>query len=108
MADRMELRIAPALETLRALAAAAEIDLVFIGADKPGYAAYWAELVPRVRPGGLLLADNVLWSGQITDPEATDANTTALRAFNDLVASDERVDAVVLTAFDGLTIARRR
>lgn len=108
LADRIELRIAPALDTLRALPAAADIDLVFIDADKPGYAAYWAELVPRVRPGGLLLADNVLWSGQIADPEVTDANTTALRAFNDLVVADDRVDAVVLTAFDGLTIARRR
>ena len=92
LADRIELRIGPALDTLRALPAAADIDLVFIDADKPGYAAYWAELVPRVRPGGLLLADNVLWSGQITDPEVTDANTTALRAFNDLVASDDRVE----------------
>src|SRR6478752_2586484 len=108
LADRIELRIAPALETLRALPAAADIDLVFIDADKAGYAAYWAELVPRVRPGGLLLADNVLWSGRITAPDATDADTTALRAFNDLVASDDRVDAMVLTAFDGLTIARRR
>ncbi len=108
LADRIELRIAPALDTLRALPSAADIDLVFIDADKPGYAAYWAELVPRVRPGGLLLADNVLWSGRITDPEVTDANTTALRAFNDLVASDDRVETVVLTAFDGRTIARRR
>ena len=108
LADRIELRIGPALDTLRALPAAADIDLAFIDADKPGYAAYWAELVPRVRPGGLLLADNVLWSGQITDPGVTDANTTALRAFNDLVASDDRVETVVLTAFDGLTIARRR
>jgi caffeoyl-CoA O-methyltransferase len=108
LADRIELRIAPALDTLRALPETADIDLVFIDADKPGYAAYWAELVPRVRPGGLLLADNVLWSGRITDPEVTDANTTALRAFNDLVASDDRVETVVLTAFDGLTIARRR
>jgi caffeoyl-CoA O-methyltransferase len=108
LADRIELRIAPALDTLRSLPAAADIDLVFIDADKPGYAAYWAELVPRVRPGGLLLADNVLWSGRIADPEVTDANTTALRAFNDLVASDDRVETVVLTAFDGLTIARRR
>ena len=108
LADRIELRLGPALDTLKALPAAADIDLVFIDADKPGYAAYWAELVPRVRPGGLLLADNVLWSGQITDPGVTDANTTALRAFNDLVASDDRVEAVVLTAFDGLTIARRR
>ena len=108
LADRIELRIGPAPDTLKSLPAAADIDLVFIDADKPGYAAYWAELVPRVRPGGLLLADNVLWSGQITDPGVTDANTTALRAFNDLVASDDRVETVVLTAFDGLTIARRR
>jgi caffeoyl-CoA O-methyltransferase len=108
LADRIELRIAPALDTLRALPAAPDIDLVFIDADKPGYPAYWAELVPRVRSGGLLLADNVLRNGEIADPEVDDENTTALRAFNDLVASDDRVDTVVLTAFDGLTIARRR
>jgi caffeoyl-CoA O-methyltransferase len=108
LAGRIELRIAPALDTLRSLPETEEIDLVFIDADKPGYAAYWAELVPRVRPGGLLLADNVLWSGRIADPDATDRDTTALRAFNDLVAADDRIDAVVLTAFDGLTIARRR
>jgi caffeoyl-CoA O-methyltransferase len=106
--DRIELRIAPALDTLRALPTAADIDLVFIDADKPAYAAYWAELVPRVRPGGLLLADNVLWGGRIADPEIDDANTVALRAFNDLVVSDDRVETVVLTAFDGLTIARKR
>ncbi len=108
LADRIELRIAPALDTLRSLPEKAEIDLVFIDADKPGYVAYWAELVPRVRPGGLLLADNVLWSGTIADPSVVDANTSALRAFNDLVASDDRVETVVLTAFDGLTVARRR
>ena len=62
--DRIELRLAPALETLRALPADAVLDLVFIDADKPGYRSYWDELVPRVRPGGLLLADNVLWSGR--------------------------------------------
>jgi len=108
LADRIELRIGPALDTLRSLPAAADIDVVFIDADKPGYAAYWSELVPRVRSGGLLLVDNVLWSGEIADPEVSDANTTALRDFNELVASDDRVDTVVLTAFDGLTIARRR
>ncbi len=108
LADRIELRIAPALDTLRDLPKTADIDLAFIDADKPGYAAYWAELVPRVRPGGLLLADNVLWSGRIADPEVADANTTALRDFNDMVAADDRVETVVLTAFDGLTIARRR
>jgi caffeoyl-CoA O-methyltransferase len=108
LADRIELRLAPALDTLRALPQEADIDLVFIDADKPGYAAYWAELVPRVRPGGLLLVDNVLWSGRIADPEVSDTNTDALRRFNDLVATDDRVEVVVLTAFDGVTIARRR
>jgi caffeoyl-CoA O-methyltransferase len=108
LAERIELRIAPALDTLRSLPEEAEIDLAFIDADKPRYAAYWAELVPRVRPGGLLLADNVLWSGRIADLTVADANTAALRDFNDLVAADDRVETVVLTAFDGLTIARRR
>jgi caffeoyl-CoA O-methyltransferase len=108
VADRIELRIAPAIETLRALPAGEPIDLVFIDADKPGYVSYWEELVPRVRPGGLLLADNVLWSGELANPERTDQNTEALRAFNDRVAADGRVEAAVLPAFDGLTIARKR
>jgi caffeoyl-CoA O-methyltransferase len=106
--DRVELRLAPALDTLRALPAAEPIDLAFIDADKGGYAEYWNELVPRVRPGGLLLVDNVLWSGRITDATAVDDNTVALRAFNDMVAADDRVEAVILAAYDGLTIARRR
>jgi len=106
--ERIELRIAPALETLRALPADPDIDLVFIDADKPNYPAYWDELVPRVRPGGVLLADNVLWSGEIANESVTNANVDALRLFNDTVAADDRVEAVVLTAFDGLTIARKR
>jgi len=106
--DRIELRIAPAVETLRALPTDEPLDLVFIDADKPGYPAYWEELVPRVRPGGLLLVDNVLWSGSITDENRTDENTVALRAFNDAVAADDRVDVAILPAFDGLTIARKR
>ncbi|MDT4912654.1 MAG: caffeoyl-CoA O-methyltransferase [Pseudonocardiales bacterium] len=105
--DRIELRIAPARETLRTLPASADIDLAFIDADKPGYAAYWDELVPRVRAGGILLADNVLWSGEIVEESVTDANALALRAFNDKVAADDRVEVVVLPAFDGLTIARK-
>ena len=108
LADRIELRIAPALDTLRALPLAADIDLAFIDADKQGYVAYWSELVPRVRSGGLLLADNVLWSGRIVDADPTDTNLAALRDFNDFVAADDRVEVVVLTAFDGLTIARKR
>jgi caffeoyl-CoA O-methyltransferase len=107
VADRIELRIAPAVDTLRALPPEPDIDLVFIDADKPGYATYWTELVPRIRTGGLLLADNVLWSGEIVEPDPEDGNLTALRNFNDLVASDDRVELVVLTAFDGLTIARK-
>jgi predicted O-methyltransferase YrrM len=107
LSDRIELRIAPALETLRSLPQLPDIDLVFIDADKTGYAAYWDELVPRVRPGGLLLADNVLWSGNVADEDVTGDDVAAIRAFNDKVADDERVEAVVLTAFDGLTIARK-
>src|ERR671911_219124 len=114
LADRIELRIAPALDTLRSLPAEPHIDLAFIDADKGGYVGYWDELVPRVRPGGLLLADNVLWSGRVVESPRTaeanepDDNTRAIRAFNDHVAADDRVDAAVLPAFDGLTIARRR
>jgi caffeoyl-CoA O-methyltransferase len=107
VADRIDLRIAPALDTLRALPPEPTIDLVFIDADKGGYVDYWNELVPRVRPGGLLLADNVLWSGEVVDEDASDDNLDALRAFNDVVAADDRVETVVLTAFDGLTIARK-
>ena len=114
LADRIELRIAPALDTLRSLPAEPHIDLAFIDADKGGYVGYWDELVPRVRPGGLLLADNVLWSGRVVEsPRPAEANepddnTRAIRAFNDHVAADDRVDVAVLPAFDGLTIARRR
>jgi caffeoyl-CoA O-methyltransferase len=107
LADRIELRIAPALQTLRALPDRAVIDLAFIDADKAGYADYWDELVPRVRPGGVLLVDNVLWSGRVVEASVTDDDTTALRTFNDMVAADVRVEVVVLTAFDGLTIARK-
>jgi caffeoyl-CoA O-methyltransferase len=106
--DRIELRIAPAIETLRALPDRPPVDLAFIDADKGGYVDYWDELVPRVRPGGVLLADNVLWSGRVVDAAGGDDDTGAIRAFNDRVAADDRVDAVVLPAFDGLTIALRR
>jgi len=108
LADRIELRLGPGLDTLRELPRGEHIDFVFIDADKGGYVSYWNELVPRVRPGGLLLADNVLWSGDIVDETSDDADTQALRAFNDLVVHDERVEAVVLPAFDGLTIARKK
>lgn len=107
LADRIELRIGPAIDTLRDLPPDQVIDLVFIDADKTGYADYWGELVPRVRPGGVLLVDNVLWSGRVVEASDTDDDTEALRAFNDMVARDSRVEVVLLTAFDGLTIARK-
>jgi caffeoyl-CoA O-methyltransferase len=107
VADRIDLRIAPAAETLAALPEGRPIDLAFIDADKTGYLGYWELIVPRLRPGGVLLVDNVLWSGKVVDPAADDADTVALRAFNDRVSADERVEAVLLPVADGLTLARK-
>jgi caffeoyl-CoA O-methyltransferase len=111
MAGRIGLRIGAALDTLRSLPPEPTIDLAFIDADKGGYWDYWDELAPRVRPGGVLLADNVLWSGRVADDVADDDgdhDTRAIREFNDRVVADDRVDVVVLPAFDGLTIGLRR
>lgn len=106
--DRIDLRIAPAIETLRTLPVDPVIDLAFIDADKGGYVAYYEELVPRIRPGGWIVADNTLWSGRITDPAVDDADTVALRAYNDRAASDERVTTVLLALADGLTVSQKR
>jgi caffeoyl-CoA O-methyltransferase len=106
--DRIDLKIAPAVETLRALPEEAAIDLAFIDADKPSYPAYYEELLARLRPNGLILVDNTLWSGAVVDPKATDENTEAIRAFNDMVAADSRVESMILTLGDGLTLARKR
>lgn len=106
--DRIDLRIAPGIETLAALPDEPAIDLAFIDADKPGYAGYFDELVPRLRPGGWIVADNTLWSGAIVDPEVTDHNTEALRAYNDKAAADERVTTVILALADGLTVSQKR
>jgi len=104
---RIELRIGPAIETLRALPSEATFDLAFIDADKPGYVGYWDELVPRIRPGGVLLVDNVLQNGSITDPAATHESVLAMRTFNDHAAADSRVELVMLPISDGLTVARK-
>jgi caffeoyl-CoA O-methyltransferase len=108
VADRIDLRIGPATERVPELPEAPHLDLAFIDADKAGYPSYWAELVPRMRPGGLLAVDNVLWSGRVADPDPADENTRLMMQFNDLVASDDRVDVVILPVGDGLTLARRR
>jgi caffeoyl-CoA O-methyltransferase len=108
VAGRIDLRIAPALETLGALPADAAFDLAFIDADKPNYANYFDALLPRMRPNGAILVDNVLWDGNVVKDDVTDANTTAIKAFNDRVARDDRVDVVMLPLADGLTICRKR
>ncbi|SOD89030.1 O-methyltransferase [Caenispirillum bisanense] len=110
VASRIDLRIAPALETLEALRAegAAPFDMAFIDADKESYAAYWDAALGLLRPGGLIAVDNVLWHGAVVDPAETGASTVALRAFNEAVARDERVDVVLVPIGDGLTLARKR
>lgn len=108
VADRIELRIGPALDTLRALPGEPEIDLAFIDADKTSYRSYYEELLPRLRPNGLLLFDNVLWSGQVIDSTTSDESTIALRELNDFIRDDGRVEAVMLAISDGLTIVRKR
>jgi len=111
VADKVDLRIGPAVDTLDALLAAGEanaFDLAFIDADKPSYLAYYERCVELVRPGGAILIDNVLWSGRVADPKQNDPDTIAIRALNDRVNADERVDAVILPIADGLTLARVR
>lgn len=109
VADRVELRLAPAIDTLRALPTDGWIDLAFIDADKPGYPDYYDELVPRMRPGGLLLADNTLWHGRIIDePGDDDHALEALRRYNDRAATDPRVRTTILSIGDGVTLSQRR
>jgi len=108
VADRVELRLAPATETLAALPDGTAIDFAFIDADKSSYVDYYESIVPRLRPNGLLVADNVLWQGRVVDAAADDANTEAIRSFNDHVAADERCDRVMLPVGDGITLLRKR
>ncbi|MFC4033358.1 O-methyltransferase [Streptomyces polygonati] len=106
VADRIELRLGPALDTLRALPAGPHLDLAFIDADKPGYIGYWEELVPRMRPGALLLVDNTLFSGEVID-EHPGEKAAAVHAFNEHARRDDRVELIMLPVADGLTMARR-
>jgi caffeoyl-CoA O-methyltransferase len=108
VAERIELRIGPALETLRALPETTGFDLAFIDADKTSYAAYYEEILKRMRTGGVLLVDNVLWNGAVVDETRQDDNTRAIRAFNAAVAADARVDCVMTPISDGLTLLRKR
>ena len=106
VADRVELRLGPALATLDALRAGGErFDLAFVDADKASYEAYWELCVELVRPGGAILVDNVLWGGRVIDPAVQDEDTQAIRRLNGKIREDVRVAMAMLGAFDGLTIA---
>ncbi|QKV74043.1 O-methyltransferase [Amycolatopsis sp. Hca4] len=107
VADRVEPLLGPAAETLRGLPEEPFVDLAFLDADKVGYRTYWEELVPRLRPNGLIVADNVLYAGEAASPDA-EGNARAIREFNDHVRNDDRVESVLLTVADGLTLARKK
>jgi predicted O-methyltransferase YrrM len=103
---KIDLRIGPALETLKTLTG--PLDFVFIDADKGNYLNYYERCLKLLRRGGLMAVDNVLWSGEVANPGAKDDLTVALRKFNDFVHRDERVDLVMLSVGDGVTLARKR
>jgi caffeoyl-CoA O-methyltransferase len=105
-ADRIEIRLGPAIETIATLDG--PFDLVFVDADKPSYGDYYDAALPKLAERGLIVVDNTLWSGRVLDPEVDDESTSALRAFNARVRADERVVCTMLTVRDGVTLIRRR
>jgi caffeoyl-CoA O-methyltransferase len=106
VADKIELRIAPAVETLSSLPSEPYLDFAFIDADKTGHASYVEEILPRLRPGGLMVLDNMLWHGDVLDPESDDGRAVA--ELNAALVADDRVDVVLLPVRDGVSLARRR
>ena len=107
VADRIELRIGPAIETLKALPDEETFDFAFVDADKTGYVDYFRELVPRMNAGGLILADNTLQGGRVADPKADDESVVAIRSFNDAVLAEPRVVAALLPIGDGVTVIQK-
>jgi predicted O-methyltransferase YrrM len=110
VADRIDLRVAPALDTLDAMlsgGSAASFDLAFIDADKPNYPHYYERTLKLVRPGGLILVDNVFWDGLVADPANRDAETEAIREVQRRIHADPRREAVTIPVGDGLTIVRQ-
>jgi predicted O-methyltransferase YrrM len=111
VARRIELRLGPAAETLEQLLKAGEasrFDLIFIDADKASYDVYYEGGLKLLRPGGVILIDNVLWSGSVADPSIKDEDTLALRALNTKIMADTRVDLVMVPICDGVTMARKK
>ncbi len=108
---KIDLRLAPALETLDDLLGAGEansFDFGFIDADKENYVAYYERVLALLRPGGLMAIDNVLWEGEVADPSISNSNVDAIRALNEVVHGDDRVDLSLLPMADGLTLALKR
>ena len=103
--DRIDYRLGPALETIAGLDG--PFDLVFIDADKPNYLGYYEATIPLLADGGLMVVDNTLWSGRVADPDDEDENTQAIRALNDRVLEDPRVENVLLTVRDGMNLVWR-
>jgi caffeoyl-CoA O-methyltransferase len=107
VADRIELKLGPGLDTLRELPPDEQFDFAFIDADKPGYAWYYEEILARLRPGGLIVLDNMLQGGRVIDAEANDESVLAIRALNDLIAADPRVKVVLVPIGDGVSIVQK-
>jgi O-methyltransferase len=108
---KIDLRLGPALSTLDTLISLREsgrFDMAFIDADKGNYLGYYERCLELVRPGGLILIDNTLWSGDVADPSKNEPDTVALRALNDALHHDERIDLALLPVGDGVTLARKR
>ncbi|GIM88059.1 O-methyltransferase [Salinispora arenicola] len=111
VADRIQLELGPAADTLDALladGAAGTVDFAFIDADKENYAVYFNRCLELLRPGGLVVLDNVLWSGKVARQDISDPETDSLRALNSALHADERIELSMLPVFDGLTLAYKR
>lgn len=111
VSDKINLRIQPAIQTLDELLAegvAETFDFAFIDADKENYDNYYERCLKLIRQGGLIVIDNVLWSGQVADPNIQDKSTTAIRAFNKKLHQDERISLSMIPIADGLSLARKR
>lgn len=109
--ERIDLRLGPALDTLQSLleqGAQGQFDMAFIDADKTNYLAYYQTCLELLRPGGLLMIDNTLWSGAVADPQVQDEDTLAIRELNKTLHQDKRVSLSLLPIGDGLTLARKR
>jgi caffeoyl-CoA O-methyltransferase len=106
--DAVDMRVGPALATLQTMPQDEQVDLAFIDADKESYPQYYEELLARLRPGGLMLLDNVLLGGRVLDPPSDDGSARAMARLNDAIAGDERVDCAMVGVADGVTLVRKR